>query len=1105
VPSPKALPTVAKDASATTASLSVSEEPDEKETPTVIRGKVTNRKGEPIAGAKIAAYSDLENEYLVASGEPSSSFSSVSKEDGTYEIAPCPSEPDGIVASHVDYANSIRHFETLPQVGKIEQDFVLDMGFKLRGQLTQVVDGKERAVAGQMIFICEEPAADSTLSFVRTVTDERGLFAFENCLYDRGYSVHTRVTSDIVLLNPPTIRVASGSRPQPLLLKLTEVGSLIGKVTDSAGNPVPEARVWPNRFGRAGLNNLRGRSEERDPREVITNGSGVFVLTGLALEFVYELKASAEGYPESVSGTVRAGDIPVEIVLKSPGELGVVRGKVVQGEDNAPVGGIELRLTSSGSDFIEKKTATDGDGSFEFTELADGMYYLSDPGPGLSPKEWAIQSIQSISISREQREVNLEVRALRSASIRGQVLSLETKIPVRGASLYANHPVLTPPDAPGNQQYFITGPDGAFEVSGLLPGETRLSAKKDGMLFVPRPEETSEVGAEDEKMIVNLKEGESLSDVKLYLSQGGTITGVVVNHEGSLVANCPLSLFYKETSGHSGRDFSEDYPSRISTNSDGRFRYAGLSLSRVYRILTNPSREPGNHPFASSQDIELSDSQPRAEVRIQAEEPGSIEGTVTDNDGEPVGWKKVIAMRISPEESFSMGSHVRKEQSTDQRGRYVLEGLAPGKYSLDVNGGEDYKAARVADIEVKSGEKTSGVDLTLEKVSKENRITLRGTVVDAGGARLGDCVVTLNQDTVPGSGQTRTTRSGDFALTGVAAGKECDLRFELPIGSSDGRSWRFHSGAFTPSDKEEVFILPFNGVIRGRLLHVGTKSPVDNATIHLLTPDIKVGKGWKGIECRLHWTSGNGWRISGKTDMEGRFAFPKLPIAEGYAITIESSSAATKTIKDVAIGGDLETDLGDILLDPADAYTITLTDGRTLAPYIEGNEKALSVQAKNADGTSVEIRKRAGTKPGEFILESIPRDATSLELDSQRHLPLHLDINPASPEKNLGAYVLDPGQTVRGVLQGPNGEKVEAGFVHVEFGEHSRIQNVDSTGRFKMEGLPAGPAKCNASAWRNNGVNSWIPSPGNNASLPYIDIEILPGQDTVLDLKFPPF
>jgi hypothetical protein len=219
-----------------------------------------------------------------------------------------------------------------------------------------------------------------------------------------------------------------------------------------------------------------------------------------------------------------------------------------------------------------------------------------------------------------------------------------------------------------------------------------------------------------------------------------------------------------------------------------------------------------------------------------------------------------------------------------------------------------------------------------------------------------------------------------------------------------------------------------------------------------------------------------------------------------------------KVVSKIAIGRNLEADLGDIELEPAGKWAIQLNDGRTGLPYLMDNKNQITARALDSDGKKTNLGVQAAGASGQYVLTGVPSESAQVHLEFSRHLSLVVYIDDAlraKPEKTLGVHTLDPGQTVRGVIHGPNGETVAGeGSVRVYFqsntGNITKNGELDRSGNFVIEGVPAGPAKYDVMAFRQEGYNQWIQNNGQ-VWLHKTDIEILPGQDTVLDLKFPSF
>jgi len=198
----------------------------------------------------------------------------------------------------------------------------------------------------------------------------------------------------------------------------------------------------------------------------------------------------------------------------------------------------------------------------------------------------------------------------------------------------------------------------------------------------------------------------------------GTISGRVMNESGQPIAHA--IIFVTGSAGPSQQ--------RTTVTDDaGNFQVAGLDASLYFvrasapSYLTAPS-DPESPVFST---YRIGDS-----VNISMIKGGVITGTVTSATGQPLVQASVHAVMIRDAKGKPpTGARIPFERLTDDRGIYRMYGLQPGVYLVSAGGriGFPYNPGAydfdsptyapsstrdsAAEIEVRSGEETSGVDI----------------------------------------------------------------------------------------------------------------------------------------------------------------------------------------------------------------------------------------------------------------------------------------------------------------------------------------------------------------------------------------------------------
>ena len=213
----------------------------------------------------------------------------------------------------------------------------------------------------------------------------------------------------------------------------------------------------------------------------------------------------------------------------------------------------------------------------------------------------------------------------------------------------------------------------------------------------------------------------------------GTITGRVMSDSGQPIPHA--TIFITGTAGASQQ--------RTTTTDDaGNFRVAGLDASLYFVRASAPSylTAPADPEASAFPSYRIGDS-----VNINMIKGGVITGAVTSATGQPLvqAWVRAVMIRDANGKPPT-GPRFPLERPTDDRGIYRMYGLLPGTYlvsaggriGFQVNGGAyDFDAPTyapsstrdsAAEIEVRAGEETSGVDI---RHRGEPGHSLSGTVI----------------------------------------------------------------------------------------------------------------------------------------------------------------------------------------------------------------------------------------------------------------------------------------------------------------------------------------------------------------------------------------
>lgn len=280
----------------------------------------------------------------------------------------------------------------------------------------------------------------------------------------------------------------------------------------------------------------------------------------------------------------------------------------------------------------------------------------------------------------------------------------------------------------------LTDARGQFTMRVPAIGATRVSFSKAGYVPQTTALTPSQLTAQTQELRVRLARGGAIAGQVLDRSGGRAMATVAARRIGAPAADAPLST---------------------TTNDLGEFRFGGLVDGR-YLITVRPSTLAFSGPPAErdallkqfeveaatvnvsagadvgnlSLTIDLPSELPARPPEPAGSDPtatASITGRVVSSNGTPLA--RVVVQAYRP---FVAGRAVE----TDERGRYVIDRLTPGAYTVDARKsgfvvrqyGQVGTAATGRSVSLRDGQTASSIDITLVRGG-----AIAGTVVDEFG------------------------------------------------------------------------------------------------------------------------------------------------------------------------------------------------------------------------------------------------------------------------------------------------------------------------------------------------------------------------------------
>jgi len=394
--------------------------------------------------------------------------------------------------------------------------------------------------------------------------------------------------------------------------------------------------------------------------------------------------------------------------------LELVRGCVVTGrvvdEDGRPVIGGYVSLQMARRDgerhteYVEPAVPTnyetDDRGVYRLFGIPPGRYLLrvrQVTGARADNTTYSVfypdsldeSKAQVIELSSGEEKTGINITAVPPAktyAASGRLIDAVSGKPVQGVSVW-----LWPLDGneekmemvPRGHEVMNTKSDGSFRVSGLRPGQYRVSIGSGNDQGIDWYCDESIVDVIDE----------DVGGIELKAHRGGSISGVVIvegPNDSQIARTNYGSSIWASSRGSDGLSGVHAY-SRADAN--GRFRLSGLRAGEFtlnVRVYVSNSKRPSiqkvevaGQPVRDT--IELKEGQSISDARIvMVYGDGAARGQVKFQNGEaPKGACFAVFTTHKGECSFCQADY---HAQVSQGGQYALEGLLPGEYELTLSG-----------------------------------------------------------------------------------------------------------------------------------------------------------------------------------------------------------------------------------------------------------------------------------------------------------------------------------------------------------------------------------------------------------------------------------
>ena len=433
---------------------------------------------------------------------------------------------------------------------------------------------------------------------------------------------------------------------------------------------------------------------------------GSYAITPHAYAFV--LSNNNQHWQNSKNIVVGAGE------TIDAGSLGLVRGSVVTGrvvdEDGRPVIGGYVSLQrprregETHTEYVQSAAPTnyetDDRGVYRLFGVPPGRYLLrvrlltgshadNTTYSVFYPDSLDESKAQVIELSSGEEKTGINITAVSPAktyAASGRLIDAVSGTPIQGVGVW-----LWPLDGneekmemvPRRHEVMNTKNDGSFRISGLRPGQYRVSigSGNDQGIDLYCDESTIDVTDED------------VGGIELKAHRGGSISGVVIvegPNDSRITRTNYGSSIWASSRGSDGFSGVQAY-SRADAN--GKFRLSGLRAGEFMlrvRVFVSNSKSPSmqrvevaGQPVRDT--IELKEGQSISDARIvMIYGDGVARGQVKFQTGEaPKGACFAVSTTHKGECSYCQSDYYAQ---VSPGGQYTLEGLLPGAYELTLSG-----------------------------------------------------------------------------------------------------------------------------------------------------------------------------------------------------------------------------------------------------------------------------------------------------------------------------------------------------------------------------------------------------------------------------------
>lgn len=875
-----------------------------------IGGFVRDSDGNPLEGVEVTLGEEemrfgVSMAIMFSRGRFSDRFARTGP-DGRFEILGLPAGRGYALSAEMEgkTPTSLPVSKLAPGEDRRDLEIVLEAGRQGTGL---VLDENDTPIAGATAKLLAkqnnpfgQPQAEA-----EGTSNERGEFTLSN-LKAGVFDLHVEAADSSPLI-VRGIEIPKGPGHVDLGTVVLSPGQpLTGRVTGSAGEPLAGAEI------RVGAQDSRSAMMPPDilkmilPRQspkATTDAQGQFNVTGL-IDGKVNLHIRAEGFVDEIRAAVV---IPAEEALQIEMEPAArILGRVLD-DNGQPFADARVRFGKEGERMSFGNAATSAaDGTFELDGAEPGRVTIEATATGY--KKFQLTGLQ---VPEDGDLKGVELILSPGAVLEGTVFGPDQSPAIDAMVYYGT----------GSAQPRFTGMsrtdgDGRYRIAGLDVGNWTVTAEHEIYQKTSRDFE--------------VRQGQNAYRVDLNFKGGMEVSGRVLGPEGQPLGGALVSL--------KQQDMFFSVP-QTQSNPDGSFTIRG-ALPGEY----TPQATLDGYGTALGEPIVLAD-QGLSNLELRLPRSATLTGAILGLNNNEL-TQAIVSARSQSSTEFKMGT-------VDYQGRYEVQGLSPGDWT--VTAGAGYSSRQETGI-VTIDEASNDAVLDLEF---QDGYTLTGRVENGQGEPIAGIMVTLQG---PGTRRWATTdANGQFETTGLETGT-----YELRV-SSMGNSTSYQEEIELLSD-ENVNIVLRTARLSGSIRNGFDGSPIVGARVRVETVD-----------------NNDGPTFSRQTS-DARGLFSLSGVTEGSWRLVAERSGFARAEKVVDVTGQPLEDI-ELEMMPTEGVYLTVSlatggaPGTVNAAVLRGDQRLLGGRFNTTEGGGLRL---AEVPEGRFeLLLSAPGYAThTMTVDS---------------------------------------------------------------------------------------------------------------------------